>query len=36
VELVTGVPPGSSDPDQTDPTAPPGVPVLEVAAVRPL
>jgi hypothetical protein len=28
--------PVSSDPDQTDPAAPPGVPVLEAVAVRPL
>jgi hypothetical protein len=28
--------PGSSDPDQTDPAAPPGGPVLEAVAVRPL
>jgi hypothetical protein len=36
MESVMVVPPSSSDPDQTDPAAPPGVPVLEVAAVRPL
>jgi hypothetical protein len=36
VELVTVVQPGSSDPGQTYPTAPPGVPILDVAAVKPL
>jgi hypothetical protein len=36
VGLVTVVQPDSSDPDQTIPAAPPEVPELEVAAVRPL
>jgi hypothetical protein len=33
---VTAVQPGLSDPDQTDPAALPDVPVLVVAAVRPI
>jgi hypothetical protein len=36
VGSVTVVYPDSSDPDQTAPAAPPEVPELEVAAVRPL